>query len=744
MEKDNKKNLAISRRTLLRQAGSVFTLTLGACGGGGSASGGGSAATPASATTPVNVATAAPTVQPAAVVCADTAKAEAQSVARTAFVHPGLLNTEAGFDRIRARVNAGDQPWKAGWTTLLGDPWSYSLAKPRPIVDVTRPGNVAQMFIDMQRTYELALIWKITGSKQHGDTAVNFLDTWSTTMKTLTGDADAYLAAGLYGYQWACAAEIMRTYGGWSAEGIARWQVLLKSVFYRLSNEFLVSHHGTENNITNYWANWDLISIAGVMAIGVFCDDIAIYEQGKAYFMNGRGNGAAAHMVYVVFPGFLGQYQESGRDQGHATLGIACLAAICEIAWNQGDDLYGYWNNRVLSAVEYVAASNLANDDGTDRDLPFARYANKQGIFTAIAGTARASRRPCFAAFHNHYVNRRGLSARFTTMMTAALQPEGRDATGDSPGLGTLAYSLPSIASGAAPSGVIARISGNAVIVDWWGTAYATQYRVERAATACGEFSRIGTVDESNTHTWTDVPPAATWFYRVTAVTPTGNLTSKVVSIVYPGELWFALPLNEGSGSQFADKAGRFGNSTAVGTLAWVAGRNGSRAPWFDGAGTYISMPSGVMADLSDFTLSAWVYLAKSSVRGAWLLNVSTSDVAYLALIPQDGGGKLRTLATLTTHYGEQETFAPNALPIGAWTHVALVLAGRQQTLYVNGLAVAVNAEVDVAPHQLGITAQNWIGRSSYAVDPFFIGSLQDLQIHSRAFSAAEVARLAI
>lgn len=37
----------------------------------------------------------------------------------------------------------------------------------------------------------------------------------------------------------------------------------------------------------------------------------------------------------------MGQVQESGRDQGHAMLDIALLGAFCQMAWNQGDALFG-------------------------------------------------------------------------------------------------------------------------------------------------------------------------------------------------------------------------------------------------------------------------------------------------------------------------------------------------------------------------------------------------------------------
>jgi len=47
-----------------------------------------------------------------------------------------------------------------------------------------------------------------------------------------------------------------------------------------------------------------------------------------------------------------------------------------------------------------------------------------------------------------------------------------------------------------------------------------------------------------------------------------------------------------------------------------------------------------------------------------------------------------------------------------------------------------------VRPSNLGNTANNWIGRSQFAVDPFFDGFIDDFRIYSRALSATEIAAL--
>src|SRR5207245_2344246 len=134
---------------------------------------------------------------------------------------------------------------------------------------------------------------------------------------------------------------------------LERFQQTMLGVFYPMNHHFLVNHNDAK--IDHYWCNWDACNIASVLAIGVLCDKREIYNEAIDYFKHGGGNGAIEHAVVVIHPGHLGQFQESGRDQGHNTLAVALLATVCEMAWHQGDDLYGYDDNRFLAGAEYVA-----------------------------------------------------------------------------------------------------------------------------------------------------------------------------------------------------------------------------------------------------------------------------------------------------------------------------------------------------------------------------------------------------
>jgi hypothetical protein len=370
--------------------------------------------------------------------------------ARTgAFLHPGLLHSAQDFDRMSAKVAAGAQPWKAGWDKLVANAHSSLTWKANPVAMVYRgadgvhPENYSQLYNDAAAAYAAALRWKISGDSAYADKSVQILNAWAAVLTGIGGTTDKFLAAGLYGYEIANAAEIVRTYGGWSTSDFDRFKDMMARVFYPLNHDFLVNHNG-DRCLTHFYANWDLCNMASILAIGVLLDDRAMYSEAIDYFKSGGGNGAVGNAVYYLHPGNLGQWQESGRDQGHATLGIGLMGPFCEMAWKQGDDMYGFSENRFLAGAEYVASYNLGNS------VPYVTYSNCVNVIqTVIAEGGRGSIRPIWELVYNHYVNRKRLPSPNSEAYAAKVRPEGgggdygpNSGGYDQLGYGTLTFTL--------------------------------------------------------------------------------------------------------------------------------------------------------------------------------------------------------------------------------------------------------------------------------------------------------------
>lgn len=373
------------------------------------------------------------------------------------FVHDGMLHKQSDFDRMKTQIAAQEQPWLSGWNKLIANSHAQLSYNANPVAKLIRggssaeepePDNYGRAFNDVAAAYQLAIRWKISGDDAYAAKAVQILNAWAATCKSISGNSNTALAAGIYGYQFAVAGELLRDYEGWASADFTKYKQWLLDVFYSLNKAFLTTHWGT--CITHYWANWDLCNLASVMAIGVLTDKRELYNYAMNYIQRGQGNGNFLKAVYHIHPDGLGQMQESGRDQGHATLCIALIGVICEIAWNQGDDLYGFDNNRILKASEYTAKYNVAK-----LSVPFKEYAWGSGAncapntHTQISADGRGSVRPMWEMVYNHYVKRKGLAAQYTQLGAQSVRPEGgggdygpNSGGFDQLGFGTLLYSL--------------------------------------------------------------------------------------------------------------------------------------------------------------------------------------------------------------------------------------------------------------------------------------------------------------
>ena len=105
------------------------------------------------------------------------------------FVHPGLLHTQADFDRMKAKVAANISPWIDGYNKLTSVvTLGYG---PRAVSWVSRGraycggDNGALLYRDVHNAYQAALIWKITGNTTYANKAVAILNAWSYTLTSI-------------------------------------------------------------------------------------------------------------------------------------------------------------------------------------------------------------------------------------------------------------------------------------------------------------------------------------------------------------------------------------------------------------------------------------------------------------------------------------------------------------------------------------------------------------------------------
>lgn len=400
------------------------------------------------------------------------------------FIHPGGLHTAADFERIRRQISEGNTAVKAAYNRLCKDNLGQSSKYVAPVQTIVRNGGTGDAYINAAQgaacIYMNALRWQIDGSKAHARNAVKNLMAWVDMDSGVSGGE--YVLCAVYGFQFAQGAELLRDFDEWSEEDQARCRRWMVNTWYRVANDFLHWHNGQWVNADSwcgyrpgsFWSNWELCCALCMVSVGVFCDDVYIYNQGMSYLKydqlygydrccnkqisakcdcpetvtaaayhyqnysatvpyiyNDGCMGFMGNLIPVLHDdergpyGKLGQMQESGRDQGHCLMSIGLTSDICQTAWSQGDDLYGYMDNRMAAGAEFVAAYNYGNVD----DLPWTeyRYADRLTAFsenvwcmTGPSGETRGGMRPIWNRLVGHYEGVRGREMKYSRMGVAA------------------------------------------------------------------------------------------------------------------------------------------------------------------------------------------------------------------------------------------------------------------------------------------------------------------------------------
>ncbi|MEU2777719.1 alginate lyase family protein [Streptomyces sp. NPDC007162] len=460
---------------------------------------------------------------PAAARAADEAAGEA-----FAFTHPGILHTADDLARMRSAVQGRQSPGYDGYLALAAharSQASYTVQNTGQITSWGRgPANFQnQAVADSAAAYQNALLWAVTGDRAHADKARDILDAWSASITTVTG-ADGPLGAGLQGFKFANAAELLRHtgYDGWTDAGIARCTASFLDVWYPAVSGYSLYANG----------NWDLTALQTILAIGVFCEERTLFEDALRYAAAGAGNGSVRHRVVTD----AGQGQESGRDQGHEQLAVGLMGDAAQVAWNQGVDLWGHDGNRILANAEYAARYNLG------QDVPFTPDLDRTGKYlkTTVSAVSRGTLPPVYEMYYAHYAGVRGLDAPSTRAAVFRGTGGTRVVEGgndDLPGWGTFAYAgatAPAPGAPTPPAGVTADGDERTVTVSWLPSAGATRYEVWRAEHPDGPYERQG---ETTSPSCADghVQPGRTYSYTVRAANDLGESGNSAVASATAG-----------------------------------------------------------------------------------------------------------------------------------------------------------------------------------------------------------------
>ncbi|MFD7750867.1 alginate lyase family protein [Streptomyces sp. NPDC059757] len=366
---------------------------------------------------PASANRAAPAVGPQAVKAATAA-------APATFTHPGVLVSRPQLDFVRAKVQAGAQPWKSAYDQMLASKYASltRTAKPRAIVECGSYSNPNYGCTDEREdaiaAYTLALAWYITQDSRYAQKSIEIMDAWSAVIQDHT-NSNAPLQTGWAGSSWPRAAEIIKyTYSSWPNSG--RFATMLRNVYLpKVIN-------GSNSN-----GNWELSMTEAAIGIAVFLEDRTAYDKAVTKF-----RGRVPAYIYIAADGALpktapgsgldtrdeiigywqgqstfmdGLSQETCRDLTHTGYGISAISHIAETSRIQGQDLYPEIAERLRHALGLHAKYQLG------AAVPS----------TLCGGTLKDNLGPITEVGFNALHNRMGIAMTNTQTLTEQQRPAG-------------------------------------------------------------------------------------------------------------------------------------------------------------------------------------------------------------------------------------------------------------------------------------------------------------------------------
>jgi hypothetical protein len=240
---------------------------------------------------------------------------------------------------LKARVEAKEEPTWTAWQEVKkaadaalqhepGAPAHWHV----PAYYVDGPGHVAAkkaLMDDGIAAYALALAYRVTGDEAYARSAARIIDAWTSTVQTLSREADSGLSFSYHYPALIFAADLIRESPSWpeepqrAFEAFLRDKALPQNTMHRANN----------------WGNWGLVLF---MACAAYLEDEALFEQGVARWKELLETQVAedGHLPHEVHREGHGRPGDFGMWYSNFCLMPQTLAA--EIARVNGTDFYGY------------------------------------------------------------------------------------------------------------------------------------------------------------------------------------------------------------------------------------------------------------------------------------------------------------------------------------------------------------------------------------------------------------------
>lgn len=289
------------------------------------------------------------------------------------------------------------------------------------------------------------------------------------------------------------------------------------------------------------------------------------------------------------------------------------------------------------------------------------------------------------------------------------------------------------------PTGLTAEGQSASVLLKWNKQADATGYTVLRSETSGSAYEIIARDVKETSFVDHKTLTGKTYYYTVKANDNCLNSSpkSQEVSAVTTGV--HALVAHYAFDEDLTDGTENLNHGASLKKMSFTDGKQ-NKAVRLDGSTSFVQLPTNI-ANHQNLTVATWVKW-DGGVDWQRVFDFGNGEDQYMFLTYSSNIQSLRFAMKDGDEEQSLETVLPSPIRVDNWVHLAITIGDTETRIYVNGELAVSSGDITIRPVDIK-PCLNYIGRSQFAGDPMFKGSIDDFCVYNYELSGEEIQKVA-
>ena len=295
------------------------------------------------------------------------------------------------------------------------------------------------------------------------------------------------------------------------------------------------------------------------------------------------------------------------------------------------------------------------------------------------------------------------------------------------------------IKSLATPTGLTAEGQSASVLLKWNKQSDATEYTVLRSETSGGAYEIIARSVKETSFVDHKVLARKSYYYTVKANDNCLNSSPRSQEVTATITGVHALVAHYAFDGDLLDETENLNHGASLKKASFTDGKI-NKALQLSGSMEFLQLPTDI-ANHQNLTVSTWVKWDGGANRQR-VFDFGSGEDQYIFLTYSSNMQSLRFAMKNGAEEQALETVLPSPIRIGNWVHLALTIGDVEVRIYVNGELAVSSGDITIRPMDIR-PCLNYIGRSQFAADPMFKGSIDDFRVYNYELSAEDIKKVA-